>query len=93
MRPLNAAVPGALASLLRAAPLSHGKVVFAWRTAVGAAMDRVTSVRLDGGVLFVDATSPQWGREVTRSSGIILARLQTLLGAESVERIEVRRKS
>jgi Dna[CI] antecedent, DciA len=90
MRPLNAAVPGALASLLRAAPLSHGKVVFAWRTAVGPAMDRVTSVRLDGGVLFVDAVSPQWGREVMRSSGIILARLQTLLGAESVERIEVR---
>jgi len=90
MRPLNAAVPGALASLLRAAPLSPGKVVFAWRTAVGPAMDRVTSVRLDGGVLFVDATSPQWGREVRRSSGIILARLQTLLGAEAVQRIEVR---
>jgi len=90
MRPLNAAVPGALASLLRAAPLSPGKVVFAWRTAVGPAMDRVTSVRLDGGVLFVDATSQQWGREVRRSSGIILARLQTLLGAEAVQRIEVR---
>ena len=90
MRPLNQAVPGALASLLRAAPLSPGKVAFAWRTAVGPAMERVTSVRLDGRVLLVDTTSPQWAREVTRSSGIILARLQTLLGAESVERIEVR---
>ena len=90
MRPLNQAVPGALASLLRAAPLSPGKVTFAWRTAVGPAMDRVTSVRLESGVLLVDATSPQWAREVARASGIILARLQTLLGAEAVGRIEVR---
>jgi predicted nucleic acid-binding Zn ribbon protein len=90
MRPLNQALPGALASLLRAAPLSAGKVGFAWRTAVGSAMDRVTSVRLEGRVLFVDATSPQWAREVARSSGIILARLQTLLGDNAVERIEVK---
>jgi hypothetical protein len=93
MRPLNQAVPGALASLLRAAPLSPGKVAFAWRTAVGPAVDRVTSVRLESRVLLVDATSPQWGREVTRSSGIILARLQTLLGTDVVERVEVRSNS
>jgi len=30
---------------------------------------------------------------VTRSSGIILARLQTLLGADVVERVEVRPNS
>ena len=91
MRPINQAVPGALAELLRGAPLSPGKVSFAWRAAVGAAMDRVTSVRLEGHVLLVDAASTQWGREIARSSAIILTRLQTLLGSGAVERLEVRK--
>ena len=90
MRPLNQALPGALADLLRAAPLSPGKVGFAWRTAVGPAMDRVTSVRLERGVLAVEASSPQWAREIARSSSIILARLQTLLGPGAVDRLEIR---
>jgi len=90
MRPLNQALPGALADLLRAAPLSPGKVGFAWRTAVGPAMDRVTSVRLERGVLAVEASNPQWAREIARSSSIILARLQTLLGPGAVDRLEIR---
>lgn len=90
MRPLNQAVPGALTELLRAAPLSPGKVGFAWRTAVGPAMERVTTVRLDGRILFVDAASAHWRREIARSSSIILARLQTMLGANIVERLEIR---
>lgn len=90
MRPLNQAVPGALAELLRAAPLSSGKVGFAWRTAVGPAMDRVTSVHLEGRALVVAAAGPQWAREIARSSTIILARLQTMLGSDVVERIEIK---
>jgi hypothetical protein len=92
MRPLNHAVPGALAEMLRAAPLSPGKVGFAWRAAVGPAMERATSVRLEARVLFVDAGSVEWRREIARSSTLILARLQTLLGADIVERLEVRCK-
>jgi len=90
MRPLNQAVPGAIASLLGAAPLSPGKVAFAWRAAVGPAMDRGTAVRLEAGVLLIDAMSPQWAHEMTRSSGIILARMQKMLGAGAVERLQVR---
>jgi hypothetical protein len=41
-------------------------------------------------VLIVETTSPQWSREVMRSSPVILKRLQTLLG-DVVDRIEVRR--
>ena len=92
MRPLNQAVPGALVELLRAAPLSSGKVGFAWRTAVGPAIERGTSVRLDGRILLVDASSPQWRREIARSSSIILARLQALLGTDVVERLEIRNR-
>lgn len=91
MRPLQHAIPGALMTLLRDAPLSGGKVGFAWRVAVGPAVDRATSVRLERRLLIVEAQSPQWSREVTRSSPVILRRLQELLGPGAVERIEVRR--
>jgi ABC-2 type transport system permease protein len=46
-------MPAALASVLRLAPLTPEKVAFAWRTAVGAAVDRVTSVELRGSTLAV----------------------------------------
>jgi Dna[CI] antecedent, DciA len=77
--------------LLKTAPLSDGKVSFAWRAAVGPALERVTSVKLERRVLLVDAQSPQWSREIMRSSPVILQRLQGLLGAGIVEKIEVRR--
>jgi hypothetical protein len=91
MRPLSHAVPAAIAGLLRAAPLSDGKVSFAWRAAVGPALERVTAVKLEGRVLLVDTAGAQWSREIMRSSSVILERLQGFLGAAVVERIEVRR--
>jgi hypothetical protein len=90
MNPIGAVVPGAIVALLRDAPLSAGKVTFAWSTAVGPALLRATSVHLDAGVLFVDAASPEWAREVTRSTYIILRRLQQLLGEQTVTQIVVR---
>jgi hypothetical protein len=92
MRPLTHALPGAIAELLRELPVSNGKVDFAWRVAVGTAVERVTSVRLDGSILRVFADDQHWAREITRSSGVILARLQTLLGQATVNRIVVRER-
>ena len=83
-------MPGAVAELLRNAPTSPGKVEFAWRMAVGPAIGRGTTARLDAGVLLVDATTPQWAREVARSSTIILRQLQRLLGVDTVTAIHVR---
>ena len=77
-------MPGAIVALLRDAPLSAGKVTFAWNAAVGPAVQRATSVHLENGVLLVDAASPQWAREVLRSTPIILRRLQPLLGEGTV---------
>jgi hypothetical protein len=90
MRPLTHAIPGALMALLRPAPLSDGKVEFAWRAAVGPALQRVTAVKLEGGVLIVETPSAPWALEIQRSSGIILTRLRTLLGDDVVKRIETR---
>jgi hypothetical protein len=93
VRPLISALPGALTELLRDAPLSPGKVSFAWRAAVGAAFERETDVRLENGTLIVEAVNRLWVREVRRSSSMILARLQTLLGPETVKAISVRERA
>lgn len=83
-------MPGAIMELLRRAPLSPGKVEFAWKTAVGPALERVSGVRLEGRTLIVDAASAQWTREIARMSGVILPRMQNFLGRDTVDRIVVR---
>ena len=90
MNPIGAVVPGAIVALLRDAPLSAGKVTFAWNAAVGPAVQKATAVHLENGVLMVDASSPQWTREVLRSTPIILRRMRQLLGEETVSSITVR---
>jgi predicted nucleic acid-binding Zn ribbon protein len=91
MRPLQHALPGALTEILRAQPLSDGKVTFAWQAAVGPALERVTAVKLEGRVLLVDTAGALWAREIMRSSPVILKRLQAFLGPDTVDTIEVRR--
>jgi hypothetical protein len=90
MKPIASAVPGALAALLRAAPISPGQIEFAWKAAVGPAIGRATVVRLEGTTLLVEAESPEWAREVSRSSPVVLARLQALVGPERIVKILVR---
>lgn len=90
MQPLAQAIPRAIAELLRATPLSPGKVEFAWKAAVGPAMQRVTAVRLQGTTLLVEAQTPYWTREISRSSRLILRRMQNLLGEDVVQELTVR---
>jgi hypothetical protein len=79
----------ALAIILRNAPLTPEKVAFAWRTAVGPAVDRVTTVELKGRVLYVRAKDAAWQREVERSAALIRTRLATLLGDDIVRGLDV----
>ena len=90
MQPLIDGMPGALVQLLRDTPLSDGKVAFAWRAAVGSTLGRVTAVKLEGPVLIVETPGAQWAREVRRSAGVILPRLQGLLGRDAVTAITTR---
>ena len=87
--PVQQIMPAALASVLRLAPLTPEKVAFAWRTAVGAAVDRVTSVELRGSTLAVTVKSEQWRHEVTRSAALIRSRLNFVLGDGVVTRIDI----
>lgn len=89
MTPVHRFLPDALAEILRAAPLTPEKVAFAWRTAVGSAIDNVTRVELRGRVLHVAAKDPAWQREVERSLGIVRARMEALLGRGVLGDIQV----
>ena len=82
-------IPDALAEILRKAPLTDDKVAFAWRSSVGPAIDRGTSVRLQGGVLRVTVREPAWGREIERSQALIHARLDSLLGRGVVRAMDI----
>ena len=89
MVPITAFVSDALAAVLRKAPLTPEKVAFAWRTAVGPAMDRVTRIELRGAVLHVRTKDAAWQREVERSAGLIRNRLDALLGTAVVKGLDV----
>src|SRR5882672_6891213 len=82
-------MPDALADILRKVPLSDQKVAFAWRSSVGAALDRGTTATLHDGVLRVVVREAAWGREIERSQALIRARLDSLLGRGVVRAIEV----
>ena len=87
--PVHQIMPEALAVVLREAPLTPDKIAFAWRTAVGPAVGRVTTIELKGRVLHVQAKDAAWRREVERSAGVIRTRLQTLLGEDVVRGLDV----
>jgi hypothetical protein len=90
MIPVHQFMPGVLAELLRKAPLTPEKVAFAWRSAVGPAVDKATAVDLRNGILHVKARDASWQREVERSAGLIRSRLIATLG-NVVRSIEVTR--
>ena len=89
MVPAQQCVPAVVANLLQGQPLSHAKVSFAWRTAVGQATARATQATLKGGTLEVRANGEHWRLEIVRAADLIVERLSTLLGRNLVRRISV----
>jgi Dna[CI] antecedent, DciA len=87
--PVHRFMPDALATVLRRAPLTPEKIAFSWRTAVGPAVDKVTSVALHNGVLHVRTRDASWQREIERSATLIRSRLESLLGEDVVRYIKV----
>ena len=91
MIPVRLVIPEAVATLVRKAPLTPEKVAFAWRIAVGPAVDHATAIRLQGGVLHVRAKDAAWQQEVERSAALIRSRLDSLLGERVVTYVRVQR--
>jgi len=94
MEPIQPLFAAAIASLVRPAPLTPEKIVFAWRMAVGAAVARVTRVRMaPGRTLEVEFDDDRWCGEIERSGASVLSRVQELLGVEEVERLHLKRRA
>jgi hypothetical protein len=84
----NQVMTGVVAEVVRKAPLTDEKVSFAWRLAVGPAVDKATTVRLSAdGTLHVRAESKAWVDSVRASVGLIRSRLAHYLGDDVVKRI------
>jgi len=89
MQRVSHVIPDALAAILRKAPLCDEKIAFAWRMAVGPALDKVTTLAYRNGVLQVRAKDAAWQREVERAAGVVRHRLDAILGAGVVRAIDV----
>ena len=86
----NSALPRVVRWLMDRAPMSQGKFEFAWRAAVGPALERVTAATLrEDGAVEVRVAQAAWRKEVKRSQALILANLQGLLGASVVKRLKI----
>jgi len=84
-------MPAVVAQVMQKAPLTPEKVAFAWRQAVGPAIDKSTSVHLaESGTLHVRAESPAWLAAIRKSRSLIHIRLADLLGEDTVKTIEFR---
>lgn len=82
-------LPDTLTEIVRRQPLTQAKVDFAWRTAVGSALARVSNARLDGdGTLHVRTDDERWTREIERGRDVIRARLDRMLG-DDLKRLEI----
>lgn len=89
MLPLQGIAARVIAEIIRRQPPSPERTSFAWSVAVGPALARVTTVQLHDRDLIVVARDARWQRELERARETILARLQTLLGAESVKGLHI----
>jgi predicted nucleic acid-binding Zn ribbon protein len=90
MVPIQSFSSGVLAEIVRRQPASKERTSFAWQLAVGQALARATTVELKDGVLTVRALDQRWIREIERARTSITQKMQQILGADQVTRIETR---
>jgi len=91
MDSLQSVVPRALVEVFRRGPMSQAKLEAAWRIAVGDALNRVSTVRLEpDGSIAVMSSDARWKRELKRSSSLIATRLESLLGPDAIGKLQVK---
>ena len=89
--PLQHFSSGVLAEVIRRQPSSPARTALAWQIAVGPALARATTVELVDGVLTVRSSDTRWALEIKRARGMVLTRLQDLLGASAITSLHVER--
>lgn len=89
MLPVQGIAASVVADIIRRQPPSPAKTTFAWSVAVGPALARVTTVELRNDNLIVMARDARWQRELERARHTILARVQLLLGKDTVKGLHI----
>lgn len=90
MKPIQPIMSEVVAKLVRPAPLSPEKVLFAWRMAVGPMIARVTLVRLrSDGCLLVHLQDERWRPELERAARVVHERVAAALGADVLREIRL----
>lgn len=90
MKPIQPIMSEVVARLVRPAPLSPEKVLFAWRMAVGPMLARVTLVRLrSDGCLLVQLQDDRWRPELERAAGVVHERVAAALGADVLREVRL----
>jgi hypothetical protein len=84
---------GVLADIVRRQPSTPARTTFAWQLVVGPALAKATTVELVDGVLKVRSTDARWTLEINRARGMVLARLQHLLGAGAITALHIEQDS
>src|SRR6056297_3631367 len=88
--PISRSLDSIMKSLRGTDRIAIGGVFGRWDDAVGPAVaDHVRPVRLDNGVLTVEADEPAWATQVKFLTGTIITRLADVAGVQ-IERIDVR---
>ena len=88
--PITASLDSMMKSLRGTDRIQIGGVFGRWEEAVGEDLARqVRPVRLDQGVLTLEARDPAWATQVKFLTGDIIERLSAVAGVE-IERIDVR---
>lgn len=88
--PISRSLDSIMKSLRGTDRIQIGGVFGRWDEAVGPAVAaHVRPVRLDEGVLIVEADEPAWATQVKFLSGTITTRLAEVAGVQ-IERVEVR---
>lgn len=90
MVPLQSFSSGVLAEIVRRQPASKERTNFAWQLAVGQPLARATTVDLRDGVLMVSAVDRRWIHEIERARGTVIQKMQQILGADQITRIETK---
>jgi predicted nucleic acid-binding Zn ribbon protein len=88
--PITKSLDGIMKSLRGTDRIQIGGVFGRWEDAVGETVAaHVRPVRLDNGVLTVEADEPAWATQVKFLAGTITTRLAEVAGVQ-IERVEVR---
>ena len=88
--PITKSLDGIMKSLRGTDRIQIGGVFGRWEDAVGDTVAaHVRPVRLDNGVLTVEADEPAWATQVKFLAGTITTRLADVAGVQ-IERVEVR---